>query len=556
MSLLNCLKPGLSRPTSDERNAFISNSLGSSRLLSERLQRSFSTTPREGLLVMRFHQEWRHDQCPVMSWYNQQCASSTRFQSVEHRRNVASPFYHEFLLLKLADNAICRVERVGDGSRHTDALRYVGCTSHDLIQWFAPDNLIQATASSELIAEINLGREFDILDVLAVCYSIQSVKRCSIYTLQRYNCYFLCLTVLAVLTRRVASWETGITADTWDASVTSVLGGLSDLSMEQAKEHPIMKLCARLEPDSQQPWIHITNPSMDHVTSNAGALADFNTELRKTLWYTSRESSLRVGLSVALGRVPIEALLKDESHCATQLRHAVGVSLEDSIAAILSNNRLAKRVSRVLVRVGQRQFDQIAAVYKDLRHMKKIERPVPFGKLVLSRLLCFGGCMAFLLFPKSVYEHVPGIDPDLAQLTYSHLAARIAFTAHSSSTISTMLLRTLESLENLESASEFADGPETDKLFAQAHEIDELFAQAGNLVLASTTTSTTAEIIDTLDAEEMIALAELPLVLNLTLWPDQFIQSISSLVAPTLSLLISNFLEAESAHLRVHSVYQ
>ncbi|KAG8764471.1 hypothetical protein FRC12_008085, partial [Ceratobasidium sp. 428] len=151
-----------------------------------------------------------------MRWYNSQCATSTTFQSVEHRRDVNGPFFHEFLLFTLTDGAICRLERVGEGSR-SDAIRDVGCTAHDLIQWFDAEDYaeLEAKHPSVPIAQIRFRRSFDILDVLAVCYSIQKTKACNIYTLQRYNCYFLCLTVLAMLSRQTANWE-----QVWEADIT------------------------------------------------------------------------------------------------------------------------------------------------------------------------------------------------------------------------------------------------------------------------------------------------------------------------------------------------
>ncbi|KAG8692318.1 hypothetical protein FRC08_009859, partial [Ceratobasidium sp. 394] len=189
-----------------------------------------------------------------MGWYDQQCKSSTRFRSIEHRRNVDGPFFHEFLLLKLMDGAICRVERMGEGSR-TDAIRLTGCTAHDLIQWFIESDYdkFSEKCPSMLIAKVDLCQDFDILDVLAICYSIQNTKACRAYTLQRYNCYFLCLTVIAMLTRRVASWETMVTSDDWNSCISSSLDQLSNLSLDDSKKHSIMRLCALLEPDNPQP---------------------------------------------------------------------------------------------------------------------------------------------------------------------------------------------------------------------------------------------------------------------------------------------------------------
>ncbi|KAG8741528.1 hypothetical protein FRC12_015635 [Ceratobasidium sp. 428] len=166
-----------------------------------------------------------------MGWYSRQLKSSVKFQSIEHRRNLEGPFYHEFLLLNLTDGAVCKVERTGEGSR-TSAIRSIGCTARDLIQWLSKDDsqLHSIKAASQRIAEIDLGREFDVMDVLAICYSIQNTGACRIYTLQRYNCYFLCLTVLSTLTRRVASWETNINPAQWNLALKTILDPVASLN--------------------------------------------------------------------------------------------------------------------------------------------------------------------------------------------------------------------------------------------------------------------------------------------------------------------------------------
>ncbi|KAG8738783.1 hypothetical protein FRC10_006473 [Ceratobasidium sp. 414] len=193
-----------------EHNDYISSSFVAS---SRTLGWSTQSSDRARLLVIRFHPVWRHPDCTVMRWYDDQNPSSRRFRSIEHRRDVNAPFFHEFLLFKLTDGAICRLERTGpgEGSR-VDVLQGTGCPANDIVQWFDRDDYARSESMhrSELISEVSFPFEYDILDVLAVCYSVQNIEECRVYTLQRYNAYFLCLTVLAILTRRAANWETEI----------------------------------------------------------------------------------------------------------------------------------------------------------------------------------------------------------------------------------------------------------------------------------------------------------------------------------------------------------
>ncbi|KAG8679120.1 hypothetical protein FRC09_019244, partial [Ceratobasidium sp. 395] len=100
----------------------------------------------------------------------------------------------------LEDDAVCRVERVGDGLK-VSSLKSIGSVAHDSIQWFADQE--EPTRKSELVARIDFGQELDIVDVLAICYAMKANPKGKNYTLQRYNCYFLCLTVIVGLAQNI-----------------------------------------------------------------------------------------------------------------------------------------------------------------------------------------------------------------------------------------------------------------------------------------------------------------------------------------------------------------
>ncbi|KAG8734947.1 hypothetical protein FRC10_011160 [Ceratobasidium sp. 414] len=411
-----------SKRESAERTEFVESSLASSGRLSERMLAWSRSNERGRLFPMRFHGEWQNQQCPVMGWYEQQRGTSTRFRSVEHRRNAQGPFFHEFLLLKLTDGAVCRVERIGDGSR-ADAIRYFGCTAHDLVQWFTQSDYDQFSAKSPsiLIAEVDLCREFDILDVLAVCYSIQNTNPCCAYTLQRYNCYFLCLTVLTVLTRRVASWETMLSSDDWDSSVSSSLDTLSNLSLEDSKRHLVLRLCILLEPDNPQAGRFILDRLRVHLTSQAGALTSYNHLMSSTLWQTAGESALRQTL-ITLAKPAVPAILEDESDCGTQFRRAFHTSRNDSELAIQSDGVLAKHYFKASSRQFELTMDRTIEIAKKLRRMRGIEDPVPFGKRMLRRLLVPLWAVYFLLVQTSDFVG-SSEEGDFDSMLFSHMTA-------------------------------------------------------------------------------------------------------------------------------------
>ncbi|QRW09806.1 hypothetical protein RhiLY_08805 [Ceratobasidium sp. AG-Ba] len=291
-------------PWPSKRKPILESDLGSftsSRVVLSRIAAWSGSNRRELLFVMNFHPIWQDSQCAVWGWYMQQWKSSTRFRSIEHRKNIEGPFFHEFLLLKLTDGAVCRVERTGDGSR-ADAVRYTGCSANDVIQWFSKEDYekFEASTPSVLLSDVEFGREFDILDVLAVCYTIQRVQVCSVYTLQRYNCYFMCWTILAVLSRRVASWETAIETTKWDSTMAQAFTRFSEKSHAPRGKHLILDFCALLGSGNINPGKLITSVLTDSLTVRAGAPRHVNDALCATLWQTSWESAFRVGLTDAL----------------------------------------------------------------------------------------------------------------------------------------------------------------------------------------------------------------------------------------------------------------
>lgn len=237
---------------------------------------------------MKFHTVWQHSDCPVMKWYRLQ--TCTEFKSIQHWRNLDTQFYHEFLIILLTDGSACRIERMGEGSR-ADAIRRIGCTAYDLIQWFSPEDYAAtkwSRGSQEMLIQVDFPRNFDLLDVLAVCYTIQhEYPRASVYTLQRYNCYFLCNTILVVLTRHVAEWETLLTDASWGAIVDDMIDELRHLSLlpieqQKAVEFFALGFCSLLRPESQDPAGFLLEPLKSRLKT--WALERIKKALAELLW--------------------------------------------------------------------------------------------------------------------------------------------------------------------------------------------------------------------------------------------------------------------------------
>ncbi|KAG8731116.1 hypothetical protein FRC10_002016 [Ceratobasidium sp. 414] len=385
MKLLDRMPTSPFRRAAHDSRELLGSSLTSSRLVSERILGWSRPNDRGRLFVMDFDSQWQDKGCPVMGWYEQQRQTSTRFQVIEHRKNLDGPFYHEFLLLKLTDKAVCRVERTGNGSR-ADALRYTGCLSNDLIQWFSAEDYAEFSTSmpSSLVAEIDLQQEFDILDVLAVCYSIQNTPACSVYTLQRYNCYFFCWTILAVLTRRLR--ETTITSDTWDLAVNSTIDRWSSVPPEEAKKHLMLRIYTLLDPNNPQATTQFLGPLHSHLSSEKLDLSVVNQALGMTLWATSFESALRDGLGPAASGVR-QSMYAGDGVCATRLRRAASVRHEGRLREISSNPRLADVYWGNITGGYSRSLKEVSRAFSHQCKLMEVERPLPRLKLAQCNLL-------------------------------------------------------------------------------------------------------------------------------------------------------------------------
>ncbi|KAG9088657.1 hypothetical protein FRC06_001933 [Ceratobasidium sp. 370] len=359
---------------------------------------------RARLLGIRFHSEWRHPDCTVMRWYDNQSASSRKFQTIEHRRDTHGPFYHEFLLLKLTDGAICRLERVGEGSR-TDAIRYIGCTANDLVQWFDPDDYakLESDHPSVLISEVSFPSEYDILDVLAICYSIQNTEACRVYTLQRYNCYFLCLTVLGVLTRRAASWENEITDHIWDSALARELARLSNLSGREVKEILMLRVLTMLEPNNP----HSSEPLLEELRLKLQLGREITRDIRKAvrsaLWMFPWESETQIE-TIASRAVP---LVTAEKLCLTRLRSILMNSVENSGQSSASNEAVVEFYDKELFKRTYNLIYDSGQLFPNLYQMIEIEQPISYRTWVLSQLIRGTTMLLAAIWPRIMSELDP-----------------------------------------------------------------------------------------------------------------------------------------------------
>ncbi|KAG8772887.1 hypothetical protein FRC12_002844 [Ceratobasidium sp. 428] len=254
-----------------------------------------------GPRFITFSNEWDKRDDPPFKWYDLQ--PCTRFKSIDHRKSRDSPFFHEFLIIKLEDGSYCRVERTGEGSR-LDAISRSGSLAHDIIERVTRDGYErQLDESSDIISRIELPHEFDLLDVLAICYAIQQHKHSSRYTLQRYNCYFFCCTVLVILTRRLLGWERAFTKEHWDTAVNIALDELSNRSRaslsEDSQRYMLPRLCTMLSaPENPQPTRFLIDEMREALSGDSRGIQNGFDKLHEAcadvLWDSRLENAVRI----------------------------------------------------------------------------------------------------------------------------------------------------------------------------------------------------------------------------------------------------------------------
>ncbi|PVF93466.1 hypothetical protein CPB86DRAFT_877125 [Serendipita vermifera] len=204
-----------------------SSSLSPSRLVD--LSLASSIGPRgNDLLRVSFPYTWETSQGPVFDWYGSQPVTS--FRSLQHRKDRAEPFCHEFVVLRLTNGSLCRIERRCDPNTTTAALARHGTTAHDFVQVWPAEYLNELDESSDVVAEIEYPEEFDIRDVLSLCYAVHQDHEAKQYSLQRYNCYFFCWSIVSFLARRTAKWEQLFTEAAWQELMHTTSKTMEEIS--------------------------------------------------------------------------------------------------------------------------------------------------------------------------------------------------------------------------------------------------------------------------------------------------------------------------------------
>jgi hypothetical protein len=220
-----------------------------------------------------------------LGWYYEQ--PCTRFQTLQHRKYRVG-FEHEFIVLKLSDGSICRLERMGDPNARFDALSAQGSVAHDVAQCFPPDKHSEACLDvSDVVAEVTFLRRLDLLDVLRVCRAIHEGERTCNYTLQSFNCYFFALAIQSVLTRLVAGWKGVFLAEKCLRSTQCALSDMPKMLQSTEDEKPLLaRIYSLLQPQIQWPAEDLVDGLKEELL-NQDLFLQIDRALSSVLWHSN-----------------------------------------------------------------------------------------------------------------------------------------------------------------------------------------------------------------------------------------------------------------------------
>ncbi|KAG8795299.1 hypothetical protein FRC12_016313 [Ceratobasidium sp. 428] len=142
-------------------------------------------------------------------WYRSQPA--TTFTRIEHRKERAGPFFHEFIVVELDNDTVCRFDRRGDPNTRANAFTTEGITAEDTAHVIQKHetHYTEIDETSDLLLQLNLPDGQSIGSILAACYGIQCYETTQAYSLLKHNCYFFSWMILFTVVHDAAGWLIG-----------------------------------------------------------------------------------------------------------------------------------------------------------------------------------------------------------------------------------------------------------------------------------------------------------------------------------------------------------
>ncbi|CUA71493.1 Cycloartenol synthase [Glycyrrhiza glabra] [Rhizoctonia solani] len=142
---------------------------------------------------------------PLYNWYTE--LANPYIHTMQLRKERESPFFHEFIAIRLRGDTYWRIDRryLPDEGTPLNCIYTDGVPAHDTIEQVTS---LESTlyASSDCLVELEFNVDVHVGLVLRICHAIQNHKSAKVFTLQRYNCYFFAQTVLLCTACGVSDW--------------------------------------------------------------------------------------------------------------------------------------------------------------------------------------------------------------------------------------------------------------------------------------------------------------------------------------------------------------
>ncbi|KAG8796355.1 hypothetical protein FRC12_000072 [Ceratobasidium sp. 428] len=126
---------------------------------------------------------------------------ATRFTRVQHRKERAGPFFHEFIVVELDNDTVCRFDRRGDPTTRANAFTTKGITAEDTAHVIQKHEAHYAAIdeTSDLLLQIDLPDGQDLRSILIACCCMNEFEATRSYSLLTHNCYFFSWAILAAV---------------------------------------------------------------------------------------------------------------------------------------------------------------------------------------------------------------------------------------------------------------------------------------------------------------------------------------------------------------------
>ncbi|KAJ1306363.1 hypothetical protein OPQ81_007369 [Rhizoctonia solani] len=145
----------------------------------------------------------------VYDWYRG--LQNPYIQVMHLRKERNGPFYHEFVVFRLRDGTFWRIDRrqLPDEPVPVNSIMPEGVPAYDTVEQVTGmesflDPLL--ASGSDCMVELEFKKDVDVGLVLRICRAIKTDKCSSVYTLQRYNCFFFAQTLIMCTACGASDW--------------------------------------------------------------------------------------------------------------------------------------------------------------------------------------------------------------------------------------------------------------------------------------------------------------------------------------------------------------